>query len=341
MTRFRTHKKEVTVISNETIRGCTLSLEGIGLLAICLSMPPTWDFYPKKMWKEGYCSRDKLYRVFNELIEAGHCIRVAEPNPRIPHLPGEIEYEIFDDIEDCEKHCKELFENTKLFIQCSSKFKKFYRYPGKQDPKTEDPKPQDVYKERDKKETLDKETLLLPEPEIPKPPEIPDPPLPAGGNNNNSPVEIYKCLEPVNDMSPKQKSQFGRYDEKIVEAGVSYCYHPNTKLQGPQARIKQLHAYCQNPADYADTLKHLDDPPDKKMSNKEAVLKRYINRTVYSGFEFFSDQYGCGFIAPQEIRNGARDCWSIEWKDPGWYTKWCVIIENINIHLRKKHENKR
>jgi len=179
--------------------------------------------------------------------------------------------------------------------------------------------------------------LLLKLPEIPVPPD----PLPAGGNNNNNSIEIYKCLEPVNDMSPKQKAQFGRYDEKIVEAGVSYCYHPNTKLQGPQARIKQLHAYCKNPADYADTLKHLDSPKQGRETDKDRVLNNFQKGKLYNGFEFFADDYGAGFIVPSELRVGDRHTWGFTWKEPNWYDKWLEIHEKIKKFLQSKSKEPR
>jgi hypothetical protein len=167
MSRMRTHKKQFTIISNDTIQGCKLSLEGIGLLAICLSMPESWEFNPKQMWKQGYCGREKLYKIFNELIEAGHCIRIRYPNPKIKNLPGEISYEIFDDVLECEKRCLELQKEIVLIecsekFKCSKKFKKCFRRPENKDPEIKDPESWDSYKETEKKETLYKETITMP-----------------------------------------------------------------------------------------------------------------------------------------------------------------------------------
>lgn len=174
MSRMRTHKKKFTIISNDTIQGCSLSLEAIGLLTICLSMPEEWEFHPKQMWKKGYCGRDKLYRVFNELIEAGHVIRIRErqTKPGMQHLPGAASYEIFDDVDACQSRYKELHENNDrgLFIEASSKFKNkpkssstdcFEGNPGIQDPHFQDPHFQDIYKETLKKEILYKKTTTM------------------------------------------------------------------------------------------------------------------------------------------------------------------------------------
>ncbi len=169
---------------------------------------------------------------------------------------------------------------------------------------------------------------------------MPPDPLPAGGNNNNS-IEIYKCLDTCTDMSMRQRRQFSRYDEKIVEAGVSYCYHPDTKLQGPQARIKQLHAYCQNPDDYADTLKHMNNPKKARESNKDKILNTFVKGKSYNGFEFFADDYGAGFIVPNELRIGDRHTWGIAWKTINWYDAWMEIMEKINKYLKSKSREPR
>lgn len=163
MSRMRTHKKEFTIISNETIQACNLSLEAIGLLAICLSMPANWDFNPKQMWKKGYCGREKLYKIFNELIESGHCIRVRYPNDKFKNLPGDISYEIFDDVLECEKRCLELQKEIVLIecsekFECSRKFKKRFQRPENRDTEIRDPESWDTYKETEKKKTLNKET---------------------------------------------------------------------------------------------------------------------------------------------------------------------------------------
>lgn len=216
MSRMRTHKKQVTIISNDSIQGCKLSLEGIGLLAICLSMPPTWEFSPKQMWKKGYCSRDKLYRVFNELIEAGHCIRIFHPNPKAHNLPGEIEYEIFDDISDCERRCEEIHKMTSLYLQCSMKFKKFYRHPKKQDTKTQAPKTQAIYKETEDKETPYKET---PPPLAPPKPKPEPKKEPLRGKEDGS-LRSYPILDETT-LSPKDKMRLTKEHSKAdVERAV-------------------------------------------------------------------------------------------------------------------------
>lgn len=129
MTRIRTHKKnEYFIISNATAQDDSLSLGALGLLTYALSMPESWDFYPKVIWKKRNISRDAIYGLFNELIQSYHAIRIRHPNPKAPNLPGEVEYEIFDDIEDCKNRIKEL-ENTKVFLEHGGNFNKCFRRP--------------------------------------------------------------------------------------------------------------------------------------------------------------------------------------------------------------------
>ena len=299
-----------TMVKNDLIRDATISPNCRWLLIYLLTNEKGWKIKRAQVAKhiKSFIGRDKAYKLFDEAIAAGYMKREEIPNKKYKNL-----------------------KSYKYFVSETPKFKKCYRYTEAQDPDAPDPERQS-YKKEDIEEITSQEELLLEPPEIPVPPD----PLPAGGNNNNSSTEIYKCLEAVNDMSPKQKAQFGRYDEKIVEAGVSYCYHPNTKLQGPQARIKQLHAYCKNPADYADTLKYINDPKKGRQSNKDKLLNTFIVGKLYNGFEFYADNYGAGFIVPNELRTGDRDTWGFAWKDLNWHDEFLKIREKINAFLHTK-----
>jgi hypothetical protein len=139
MTRMRTHKtKKYFNISNITAQDHTLSFTALGLLTYCLSMPEDWEFYPKKIWKERKCGRDKIYGYFNELIKTYHCIRIKTPNPNAKGLPGEVSYELFDDIEDCKERIKQL-QSTERFLEHGDNFKNKLRRPGGQVPVDQDP----------------------------------------------------------------------------------------------------------------------------------------------------------------------------------------------------------
>lgn len=157
--RMRTHKSRYFSVSNTTAQDQTMSFAALGLLTYCLSKPGDWEFCPKQIWKERDCGRDKIYQLFNELIEKFHCIRIKKSNPKMPHLPGEIEYEFYDDIEDCKNRIQEL-ENIEKFIEHGYNLKKCLRRPENQeveevleisalrDPDFQDPRNQDITKER-------------------------------------------------------------------------------------------------------------------------------------------------------------------------------------------------
>lgn len=334
MTVIRTvHNKEnpYVQLNKKALNDPNLSLHAIGLWARCMSRPDDWVFCIKEMvsrFKEG---KAIIYKCINELIKHGYALKGQRTKQNDGSKKGGKRF-LFDSVDY-------LFFEFQITAEEKAYYEKDFQ---KLFPLSDFQLPQVTLTQNQPLLNTDslpntEEDLLLKPPEIPVPPD----PLPAGGNNNNSPVEIYKCLEPVNDMSPKQKSQFGRYDEKIVEAGVSYCYHPNTKLQGPQARIKQLHAYCQNPADYADTLKHLDNPKKDKESYKDKVLNTFVKGELYNGFEFFADDYGAGFIVPSELRVGDRHTWGFAWKDTNWYDEFLKIREKINKYLKSQSREPR
>lgn len=145
-------------ISNQTAQDPSLSFEALGLLTYCLSMPENWEFHPKVIWKERNTGRDAVYNAFNELIQSHHCIRVRKPNPKVKNLPGEIEYEIFDEPEDCKKRIQEL-DQTENFVEHKGNLKKCFRHPAFQDPDLADPENPDLLKETpDKRNKEKKET---------------------------------------------------------------------------------------------------------------------------------------------------------------------------------------
>ena len=127
MTRVRTHKQnKYFSVSNLTAQDHSMSFGALGLLTYCLSMPESWEFHPQVIWKQRDSGRKSTYDLFGELIEKYHCIRIRLPNPKAKNLPGEIEYEMFDDPEDCKKRIKEL-EKEHKFLEHGGNFKKCFR----------------------------------------------------------------------------------------------------------------------------------------------------------------------------------------------------------------------
>lgn len=130
--RIRSQKSPFCIVSNATAQADYLSWGAIGLLTYCMSMPQDWEFKTKNIWDSMKGGRDQLYRIFQELIDQGHCLRIYQPNPKAPSLKGTARYEIFDSPEDCKNRAIELSEVEK-FMDCKEEFKKCFRHPGNRD----------------------------------------------------------------------------------------------------------------------------------------------------------------------------------------------------------------
>ena len=67
----------------------TLSYEALGLLTYLLSKPDDWTVVPEDLMRTG-CKRDKVYKLLNELKDAGHITHVRVPAAHnVPPMWGE------------------------------------------------------------------------------------------------------------------------------------------------------------------------------------------------------------------------------------------------------------
>jgi hypothetical protein len=150
-----------------------------------------------------------------------------------------------------------------------------------------------------KKEPVKKEPLknVIAKPE---PPPSPAEAMPAGGNNNNN--LIYKSLEQAYDLSVRQKAELCRkHSEAAVALAVRYCYHPSTQIEGgPVGRLKLILYYLKNPDLFADKMRELERPHEKK-SHKETTCGRFKHGEMYNGYEFIVDDIGVGFLKPGAV----------------------------------------
>jgi hypothetical protein len=105
------------------------------------------------------------------------CIRIKIPNPKAPNLPGIVEYEIYDEPEECKKRIIEL-ENTEKFLDTGDNLKKCFRHPAFQDPETQDPENPYITKETKKEKKQTKEIVCV-EPPVAKPAVVPETPIQA------------------------------------------------------------------------------------------------------------------------------------------------------------------
>lgn len=226
--RIRTHKKKDFVyLSNSTAQNVNLSLEELGFLTRCLSMPEEWEFNTKAIWKNWKIGRDKTREIFNQLIKKHHCIRVIEKSEKHSNLNAGFSYEIFDEPTMCKARVKEL-EDEGAIIQHSGnfeEFKKCFRCPEVQDTETSG-----LYKETpvEKKHSSKKTTLPCPPPKkVQK----------EGGfsfrKGEENPLpkeevrkEIYPCLAKVEMMEFQKQRLTDEYSEEIVQRVVAHVYHP-------------------------------------------------------------------------------------------------------------------
>jgi hypothetical protein len=320
MSRMRTCKKQFAIVSNDTAQkpeNGEITLQALGLLTYCLSKPENWEFCPKAMVKSGITSKNRLYKLFNELIEAGHCIRIYLPNPKVPHIKGAVSYEIFDDILACEDRCKELFENTSYMIECSLKFKKCLRYRQNSELKLREHKKNDIYKERDNKERDNKKTLPPPTP--PKfEPEKKANPKKESLRSEEEDFSIYKILEETT-LSPKQKKRLTKeYSEEQVTKAIKISKTQNVK----KSLMGLLLNILDNPEDWPDKPDQLTLTPKQQLAlqynlqlsktfpkfakqNEQLILKEniliiYENKSI-SRISLDSDYF------EQDLKNSLRE----------------------------------
>lgn len=92
------------MISKKSLWDTQLSLEATGLLARLLSRPSDWQIRITELIKSSKCGKNKIYRMLNELIEAGYCFRYQSmDNPERKGQFNQIEYIIFEEAKSKEE----------------------------------------------------------------------------------------------------------------------------------------------------------------------------------------------------------------------------------------------
>jgi len=323
MTVCRTHRtNNFFIISNVTAQNPDLSFEALGMLTYCLSMPPNWEFHPKTLWKQRDCGRDKIYKKFNELIKNYHCIRIRLPNPKFPNLPGEIEYEFYDDVNDCKHRIKEL-EKTKLSFEHGGNLKLSLRNPEKQDPTEKDPVNQVIIKD----------TLYT--------------------NNNNNINCADKVVAPVK-KKPKEKKEKTptniRLDHDIPELRIETSDEDHHKLVAKfgNSFTQECYNYLQqwkiskwesdpkpfpSHTDYfriikwvSKEIKKLEERPTTKKSNLEKVKEKFKHYGVYNGATCYITEDAIAF------ERGINNI-SVKFKELGFDDQFSNMLIKFNIKI--------
>ena len=90
-------KSKFAVISNDVFKEDTLSFAAMGLLSCILSKPDHWEVHPNYLWKQYPGGKHTVYKLINELIEAGFIIRkevvTSEGHGKIKRT---LNYEVYD-----------------------------------------------------------------------------------------------------------------------------------------------------------------------------------------------------------------------------------------------------
>lgn len=131
--RFKSKKSGFTSLPNHVIQGFYLSTDAIAVLITCLSYPEDWKYRPITIWQNLKIGQKRTYEVFNELIKAGHCVRIRRKNDKTGNgnLAGEIDYIFYDDPKLCSEHlasdCDE-FKDRVHSVDFREEFKKCFRH---------------------------------------------------------------------------------------------------------------------------------------------------------------------------------------------------------------------
>jgi hypothetical protein len=80
----REHNGNFTILPNAVANDQRLSIEAIGVMAYLLSRPPNWTIRHSQLQKACRVGRQKLQRIFRELIQAGYLDRDND-QPRDRH----------------------------------------------------------------------------------------------------------------------------------------------------------------------------------------------------------------------------------------------------------------
>lgn len=154
-------RNQFTQLCNQTIRDPNLTFEALGLLTYALSQSDNWTIVPRQIWKTRKISRNKIYALYNELIEAGYLHRFIHRERLKNGRWGR-------QVTVCHFHEVPLTQKDR--DQAEREFKKFYRLPENRDPENGDNKNTRCIRRKESKPKKDKQGGKPPDPHGGKPP---------------------------------------------------------------------------------------------------------------------------------------------------------------------------
>jgi hypothetical protein len=86
------HMTEYFQMNNAPVQDPGLSWSAKGLLAYLLSLPETWEVHLTDLFRRSVNGKDRTMSAMNELIKAGHVVKIQGPNKR-----RDTQYIVFED----------------------------------------------------------------------------------------------------------------------------------------------------------------------------------------------------------------------------------------------------
>jgi hypothetical protein len=86
------HMTEYFQMDNKPVQDPGLSWSAKGLLAYFLSLPETWEVHLTDLFRRSANGKDSTMSAMNELIKAGHVVKIQGPNKR-----RDTQYIVFED----------------------------------------------------------------------------------------------------------------------------------------------------------------------------------------------------------------------------------------------------
>jgi hypothetical protein len=86
------HKSEFLQMNNAPVQDPGLSWSAKGLLAYLLSLPETWEVHLTDLFRRSVNGKDSTMSAMDELIQAGHVVKIQGPNKR-----RDTQYIVFED----------------------------------------------------------------------------------------------------------------------------------------------------------------------------------------------------------------------------------------------------
>lgn len=325
-------------INKKALEDPKISLKAKGFIAYCLSKPDNWIFHVNQLCTVLKEQERSIYNTIKECIDHDYAIRWRKRDKSGKFEPWQT---IISDSQDEIRRIRQEL-NSDPEIQKSFAIGLQKSLPHRCFPHVDVPHVENAGLL--KNEGRENDEVII----KPRAFSVTAKKEPAGGNNNPSgksrqktsaaagnnnspdvtPVKTEDPLEKVEELVHSQKAQFAKYPPPLVAKAVKYCRH--IKLKGDQAFVKQMHAFCKNPEDYADTFENLGKKPQK--FSKEEILSRFKRGELYNGHEFLCDNLGCGFLPSWGCGQGDNP-YSVYWRngEKANAERWKEILQKLGI----------